>query len=362
MPLSKRSKRTPRTRCALARAAMLALSLLCLLGGGSREALASCISGEPCVTAVSPANGSSGTTVTITGTGFTGATGLAFGSTPTFFEAFGDSSIIATAPGGGGTVNVTVTAPTGLSATSAADQFTYPGPAPTEGLKLVGTGATGNNAHQGWSVALSADGTTLIVGGLFDNSGVGAAWVFTSSGGVWTQQAKLTPSDNSGTAEFGYSVALSADGNTAIIGGPDDNSFIGAAWVFTRSNGVWTQQGSKLVGSGGSGQSGQGVSVALSSDGNTAIVGGPTDNNSGVDFVGAAWVFTQSGGAWSQVGSKLVASDYSDQSEQGNSVALSGDGNTAIIGGPGDNQENGAAWVFTQSSGTWSQQGSKLTT
>jgi hypothetical protein len=80
---------------------------------------------------------------------------------------------------------------------------------------------------------------------------------------------------------------------------------IGATWVYTRSNGVWTQQGSKLVGSGASGPSNQGWSVALSGDGNTAIVGGVTDNAD----VGAAWVFTRSGGIWTQQGSKLVGSD-----------------------------------------------------
>ena len=76
----------------------------------------------------------------------------------------------------------------------------------------------------------------------------------------------------------GFSVALSGDGNTAIVGGPGDNVQLGAAWVYTRSGGVWTQQGSKLVGTGAVGSAHQGISVALSADGNTAIVGGTTDN------------------------------------------------------------------------------------
>jgi hypothetical protein len=99
----------------------------------------------------------------------------------------------------------------------------------------------------------------------------------------------------------GSSVALSADGNIAIEGGPFDNVQVagnpadGAAWVFTRRNGVWTQQGSKLVGTGfvgtgGNGGAEQGWSVALSGEG-TAIVGGPDDN----DNTGAAWVFVQPG-------------------------------------------------------------------
>src|SRR6266487_3663072 len=116
-----------------------------------------------------------------------------------------------------------------------------------------------------------------------------------------------------GRARQGNSVALSADGNTAIVGGWSDNNKTGTAWVFTRRGGVWTQQGKKLVGSGAGGSARQGTSVALSADGNTAIVGGPGDNPSdrsasfGVGAAGAAWVFTRSGGVWTQQGNKLVS-------------------------------------------------------
>jgi hypothetical protein len=83
-------------------------------------------------------------------------------------------------------------------------------------------------------------------------------------------------------------VALSADGNTAIVGGFNDNGGVGAAWIYTRSGGAGSQQGSKLVGVGGVGGSAfQGNSVAISADGNTAILGAPHDNGS----IGTAWVF-----------------------------------------------------------------------
>src|SRR6516164_3218521 len=170
-----------------------------------------------------------------------------------------------------------------------------------QGSKLVGINALGP-ASQGWSVALSGDGNTAIVGGREDDSGTGAAWVFTPSGGVWAQQgSKLVGTGAVGNANQGTSVALSGDGNTAIVGGWGDNSRAGAVWVFTRSGGVWSQQGSKLVGTGGV-EAAQGWSVALSDDGNTAVVGGPGDHS----HAGAVWVFTRSGGAWSQQGSKLV--------------------------------------------------------
>jgi len=225
-----------------------------------------------------------------------------------------------------------------------------------QGSKLVGTGAVGN-AQQGVSVSLSADGNTAIVGGLGDNSLAGASWVFTRSGGVWTQQgSKLVGTDAVGDAHQGVSVSLSADGNTAIVGGPGDNSQIGAAWVYTRSGGVWTQQGSKLVGTGAVGNADQGYSASLSADGNTAIIGGVDDNSQ----AGAAWVYTRSGGVWTQQGSKLVGTGGVGGSWQGFSVSLSADGNTSIVGGFNDNGYAGAAWVYTRSAGGWTQQGSKF--
>jgi len=233
--------------------------------------------------------------------------------------------------------------------------------------KLVATGAVGS-ANQGMSVALSADGNTAIVGGPGANNAdrdrpasigpAGAAWVFTRSGGVWRQQAKLvgaTSEYGGGLWSQGASVGVSADGNTAIVGGPSDNRTTGAAWVFARSGDAWTQQGSKLVGSGAGKPPlppGQGMSVAVSADGTTAIVGGWGTE--------AAWVFARSGSVWAQQGKKLIGTGAVGNARQGTSVALSADGNTAIVGGGSDNGKTGAAWVFTRSGGVWTQQGKKL--
>jgi uncharacterized protein (TIGR03437 family) len=239
-----------------------------------------------------------------------------------------------------------------------------------QGSALVGTGAISgypNGSFQGSSVALSSDGNTAIVGGPNDNNSAGAAWVFTRSGGVWTQQGiKLVGSGAAGFAAQGSSVAISGDGNTAMVGGPCDNpgtsatcqGNVGAAWVFTRSGGVWIQQGGKLVGSGAVGSSGQGSSVALSGDGNTAIVGGPNDSN----LAGAVWTFTRTGAGWTQQGSKLTGAGAVGLPGQGSSVSLSSDGNTAVVGGPNDNHPTGpgAAWVFARSGNLWTQQGGKL--
>ena len=133
-----------------------------------------------------------------------------------------------------------------------------------------------------------------------------------------------------------------------MVGGPSDNGDIGATWVFVRSGSTWTQQGSKLIGSGAIGAAGQGFAVALSADGNTALIGGYTDNGD----AGAVWVFTRSGGTWTQQGTKLVGSGASANAKQGASVALSSDGNTSLIGAPRDNSSAGAAFVFTRSGST----------
>ena len=240
------------------------------------------------------------------------------------------------------------------SSQPASAQFTQ------QGAKLVGTGAAGN-AGQGQSVAISANGNIAIVGAPGDNSQLGAARIFTRSGGVWTQQAKLVANDAAGLAELGYSVGLSADGTTAIVGGPGDNGSIGAAWVFTQSGGSWSQQGLKLVGNGLVGPyPAQGRSVALSADGNTAIVGGPADNPVNNLGTGAVWVFTRSGGVWTEQGNKLVGNGAIGSANQGTAVALSADGNTMIEGGVSDSGDIGAAWIFSRSGSTWTQQGSKL--
>jgi hypothetical protein len=227
-----------------------------------------------------------------------------------------------------------------------------------QGKQLIGSGAVGS-ARQGTSVALSADGNTAIVGGGSDHDRTGAAWVFTRSGGVWSQQGKkLVGSGAVGGARQGTSVALSADGNTALIGGPNDNPWdrsvpfglgpAGAAWVFIRNGGVWTQQGEKLVSTGATGSARQGTSVALSADGNVAIVGGLVDDAG----VGAASVFTRSGGIWTQ-GEKLVSAGVVGKFSS--SVALSADGSVVLVGGSNDNGGVGAAWTFEQRAGHWIQ-------
>jgi hypothetical protein len=235
--------------------------------------------------------------------------------------------------------------------------FTYVGSSWTQTAKLTPNDATGQSSF-GVRLALSDDGSTLLVGGNQDAGGIGAVWVFVRAGSTWTQQGqKLTANDEQGAAGFGIRVALAGDGRTALIGGWNDDRGVGAAWVFRRSGSTWTQQGQKLTANDERGAGAFGGAVALSANGDTALIGAEQDNND----LGAAWIFTNAGSSWSQHGPKLTASGETGNGWFGKTVALSADSTLALIGGHVDNAETGAAWVFTRTGTAWTQRGSKLT-
>jgi hypothetical protein len=201
------------------------------------------------------------------------------------------------------------------------------------------------------SVALSGD--TAIIGapgtGRPEGNRFGAAYVFSRSGTTWTQTAKLTASDGMQGDKFGFSVALSED--TAIFGAVEDfpHAGPGSAYVFVGSGANWSQQ-AKLLPSNGEAYDWFGGSVALSGD--TALVGSKLDwspkKNSG-----SAHVFVRSGTTWSQQ-AKLTASDALENDWFGTSVALSGDGHTALVGAEKAKLLN-SAYLFRRTGTTWSQ-------
>jgi hypothetical protein len=180
----------------------------------------------------------------------------------------------------------------GGNGAGAAWVFRRSGSSWTQDAKLVGSGFI-EEPLQGYSVAASSEGNTVAVGGPTDGN-IGATWIFRRSYGVWSQEARLVGTGIIGEfALQGFSVSLSGDGNTVVIGAPADNSNVGAAWVFARSSGVWTQK-AKLVGSGAIFTPGfsivdQGYSVGISAAGNTVISGAPDDD----EGVGAVWVLRQ---------------------------------------------------------------------
>ncbi|MBU4366049.1 MAG: FG-GAP repeat protein, partial [Verrucomicrobia bacterium] len=229
----------------------------------------------------------------------------------------------------------------------------------SEQAKLIASdGAT--NDWFGSSVALSSDGNTAIIGASWADVGVstnqGAVYVFTQGGG-WSEQAKLIASDGAEGDYFGQ-VALSSDGNTALIGvHMSGYANQGAGYVFTRYLGNWSEQKKLTVAAWTAGDY-FGWSVALNSDGNTALIGAYPAVVGSV-MSGAGYVFTRSGTAWTQQAT-LTAADGAEWDDFGYSVALSSDGNTALIGAldadVGGNADQGAGYVFTRSGTSWSQQ------
>jgi hypothetical protein len=220
----------------------------------------------------------------------------------------------------------------------------------------VSDGAAADNF--GYSIALS--GGTALVGAthklIGENEGQGAAYVFVRSHGAWSQQGgALTASDGAADDLFGHSVALSGD--TALIGAPGANASQGAAYVFVRSRGVWSQQGGALTVSEVADYEYFGYSVALS--GNTALIGAPTGQYAAEAGKGGAYVFVRSHGVWRQQGGALTAVNGVAGESFGRAVALFGD--TALVGAPRKNRSQGAAYMFVRSQGFWSQQGDALT-
>ena len=222
----------------------------------------------------------------------------------------------------------------------------------------------------GYAVALSADGNTAIVGAYqAAHSGLanaGAVYVYTRTGGVFGAAQKLVSSDLAASDSFGRSVALSADGNTAIVGatGADPGGTLqaGAAYVYTRSGGTFGSE-QKLFASDKVSTDNYGYSVALSADGNTAIVGSYHAAPGGLSTAGAAYVYTRTAGTFGGE-QKLTASDKAAQDQFGISVALSADGSVAIVGAytadPAGLANAGAAYVYTRTAGTFGSE-QKLT-
>jgi hypothetical protein len=273
------------------------------------------------------------------------------------------------------------------------------------------------DGHAGWGVALSGDGNTMVVGAPHEGSGAkgvngnqndnsvdgsGAAYIFVRNGNSWAQQAYLKASNPSMTAEFGHAVAISADGNTAVIsafwdpskatgvnGDQNDQSIpqAGAAYVFARRGATWTQQAYlKASNTGEAGTADSfgdgdqfGFSVAISDDGSTIAIGAHSEDGNGVNgnqndnsmqLAGAVYVFNRTPTSWAQT-AYLKATNPDAGDMFGYSVSLSADGRTLAIGafdedgsarvinGPPDNARGGAGAVYIYvkgSAGLWYQQ------
>ncbi|NLF68877.1 MAG: hypothetical protein GX575_07460, partial [Candidatus Anammoximicrobium sp.] len=166
------------------------------------------------------------------------------------------------------------------------------------------------NLHTGDAFGLSVgiDGNTVVIGAPGDDEGAsdaGAAYVFVFDGGTWTQQAKLIASGAEAGAALGSSVDISGD--TIVVGAPGEDASgadSGAAYVFVRDAGAWTQQTSLVAADAEAGDA-FGTSVAISPD--QVVVGAPLEDGAGTDR-GAMYRFLQSGGVW-DAGAKYTQPD-----------------------------------------------------
>jgi hypothetical protein len=260
----------------------------------------------------------------------------------------------------------------------------------------------------GNAVALSADGTTLAVGAPLDRSvgntingpGTqdggsmnGAAYVFRKSASGWALEAFIKSSNNGGQHRFGESLSLSGDGNTLVVGAPQESSgatgvngdkfntsgsYSGAAYVFVRNGTQWTEQTYLKPSNTYAMYFGRGISI--SRDGSTIAVGAPNEGCGGPGInnsqcfpseasSGASYIFARSGDSW-VVEAYVKASNPGLGDEFGYAVSLSADGNTLVVGAPyessaatgvnGNQNDNslsqaGAAYLFTRAAGTWTQ-------
>lgn len=262
----------------------------------------------------------------------------------------------------------------------------------------------------GSAIALSRDGTTLAVGALQEDSAAtgvngdatdnnapqaGAVYIFVRSGTTWSQQAYLKPLNTSSGDVFGFSLALSDDGNRLVVGAPLEDGAgtgvnpasgdvsstfdAGAAYVFDRAAATWTQT-TYLKATNTEAADDFGVAVAISGDGATIAIGaghedsaatnvnGNQTSNTAMDS-GAVYIFRETTGVWSEQ-AYVKASNTGAGDDFGGCLALSTDGNTLVVGAASEDSgattidgdqaddsvtEAGAVYVFVRTT-SWAQQ------
>lgn len=199
-------------------------------------------------------------------------------------------------------------------------------------------GAAGD--YFGSQVALSADGLTAVVASPNAAEGQGVVYVFVDQGGAWTLQARLVASDGGAEDGFGVSLALSDDGSRLLVGAASDKREIGAAYVYQRAGGAWAEA-QKLTASDPAEGDRFGFPVAISGDGSLALISAVGDSS----YTGAAYSFSFDGATWAEQ-QKFVAPDAFGMTSFGSSLAMSDDGSTAIIGAFGTEGTAGSTYVF----------------
>jgi len=289
-----------------------------------------------------------------------------------------DSSVVTITPrsedsavslGSDGSATLTFKASDGIGVASVVNTFTLSfGPdwsaSPTQSTLVASNGSNGDQF--GHSVSINSDATYAIVGApryestaTYSND-YGSIYIYSRSGSTWTQQYLAGGTE---IQEYiGHSVSISGDGSYAIAGAyaEDYISGAGGVWNSGRIN-IWVRSGSSwssqaFIRAGDIGADNYfGVSVDINNDGSYAIAGATGVDTGGTD-AGAAYIFTRSGTSWSQQ-QKIQHSDISNVDNFGSSVAINSDGTYAIVGASGHSSSNtGAAYIFVRSGSTWTQQ------
>ena len=212
---------------------------------------------------------------------------------------------------------------------------------------------------------VSGDGNTIIVGAPHEDgptnsvASSGAAYIYSRSGDSWSEDQILYPSDPVVNNYFGVDNALNEDGTVAAIAATGDDTTAtdsGAVYIFTKSNGTWSQETKLKVTSGGPNASDHWGGVSLSDDGLTLSAGTSNDDTTASNS-GAVYVFNKSGGTWSQT-VKLKASNAGADDKLGGRTRISGTGDTIVSGAREEDtgvSQAGSAYIFTLNNGTWTQ-------
>ncbi|TNF66425.1 MAG: DUF4347 domain-containing protein [Gammaproteobacteria bacterium] len=209
--------------------------------------------------------------------------------------------------------------------------------------------------RSGWSVSISADGARVAVGAVNNadaGAGAGQVRIYEWNGSAWVQLGNKIDGTAAGD-NMGSSVALSSDGSFVVVGARHHDGDRGQVQVYELIGVTWTQLGSDIDGSAASDESG--TSVAINDAGNRIAIGAPFNGANN----GQIRVYDWNGSAWVQAGTDMIGEGNTDQ--LGLSVSLSGDGNRVAAGGPFNDvggtisDDKGYARIFDWDGSSWTQ-------
>lgn len=229
-------------------------------------------------------------------------------------------------------------------------------------------GAAGDNFGSGMALSADASTAVISspLTAVSGNLSEGVVYAYTKSGGTWSATPSHTFNDPAGAAgdEFGLGLALSADGSSTLMSAPFTKvsgvNAVGVAYVYTQSNGAWpTTPTHSFNDPPGVAGDEFGYTLSLSGDGSSALIGAPFTTVSGNSSVGAAYIFTLSNGAWPSGPTHTFSDPVGAANDVfGDGPALSADGSIAFIGAPGTtvagNASVGVTYVYMLTAGTWS--------